>query len=144
MFPVQGCNSLKGRLSGCEAVSQESQFSCGHSGRDMQQIQSKGISYRRDRETSSKSSRSGKAAVSYSLALGSSTILMCVLFMAFHLTDPSALPTAMGIIKAPQTFPRVCDTKRQTLLLSISLVQHQFVGIGVCLGLCPLSASENV
>lgn len=69
---------------------------------------------------------------------------MCVLFMAFHLTDPSALPTAMGIIKAPQTFPRVCDTKRQTLLLSISLVQHQFVGIGVCLGPCPLSASENV
>lgn len=94
----------------------------------MQQIQCKGISYRRDGETNGKSSRPGKAAVSYSLTLGSSTIFMCILFMAFHLTDPSVLPTVMGIIKTPETFPRVSDTKATNFSPSTSF---DTVGIGL-------------
>lgn len=44
-----------------------------------------------DGETHGKPSKSGTAPVSYSLTLGSSTIFMFILFMAFHLTDSSLL-----------------------------------------------------
>lgn len=50
-----------------------------------------------------------RPAVSYSLTLGSSTIFMCILFTAFHLSDPSVLSTVMEIIQTPETF--VSDNK---------------------------------
>lgn len=51
---------------------------------------------------------------------------MCILFMAFHLTDPSVLPTVMGIIKTPEAFPRFSDTKATSPSTSFDSV-----GIGV-------------
>lgn len=36
---------------------------------------------------------------------------MHILFMTFHLTDPSVLLTVMGVIKTAETFPRDSDTK---------------------------------